>query len=132
MPWETFIAAVVLLGFGVLALSGFDFEPPYSIRSRSQAEAKGLQLLLNNLTPEQRRQYQAFGYFDVVGSRTGKRYRIHHGTSRNVVELDAAEGLRAGRCFTPSGALVAGDCMLAQKITLENCEEEVLQTALRF
>ena len=84
------------------------------------------------LSPEQSRQYDRFGYFDVLGSRTGKRYRICHGTSRNVNELVEQNRLGAGRCFLPSGNLVAGDCMLAQKIMLENCEEEALRVALRF
>ena len=97
-----------------------------------EAEHKGLQLLLANLSPEQSWQYDRFGYFDVLGSRTGKRYRICHGTSRNVNELVEENRVGAGRCFLPSGNLVAGDCMLAQKIMLENCEEEVLRVALRF
>ena len=96
------------------------------------AERKGLQLLLENLSPEQSQQYDRFGYFDVLGSRTGKRYRICHGTSRNVNELVEENRVGAGRCFLPSGNLVAGDCMLAQKIMLENCEEEALRVALRF
>ena len=37
-----------------------------------------------------------------------------------------------GRCFLPSGNLVAGDCMLAQKIILENCEEEALTSGAAF
>ena len=133
MPWDTFIASVILLGCIAMVLSGFDFARPYlSLASTQHAEAKGLQLLLDNLTQEQRVQYQAFGFFDVVGSKTGKRYRIHHGTSRNVIELERGSSLGAGRCFMPKGELVAGDCMLAQKIALENCEEEVLQIALRY
>jgi hypothetical protein len=55
-----------------------------SAEQQIEAETKGLQLLLDNLTPGQHRQYQELGYFDVVGSKTGNRYRIHHGTSRNV------------------------------------------------
>ena len=93
---------------------------------------RGRQLLLENLTPEQNEQYDRYGYFDVVGSKTGKRYRIHHGTSGNVHELVAEDQLGIGHCFVPSGALVAGDCMLAQKIMLENCEEEALRMAERF
>jgi hypothetical protein len=125
-----FFDAVVLLGILALALSQIDTARPFLTLFSSQlVEAKGLQLLLDNLTPTQREQYDAFGYFDVVGSKTGRRYRIHHGTSRNVIELERGG---AGRCFMPKGELVAGDCMLAQKIALENCEEEVLHTALRF
>ena len=97
-----------------------------------EAELKGTLLLLENLTPEQNEQYHRYGYFDVVGSKTGKRYRIHHATSGNVHELVAEDQLGIGHCFVPSGALVAGDCMLAQKIMLENCEDEALRTAERF
>ena len=97
-----------------------------------EARLKGMQLLLDNLTAKQKQQYDRFGYFEVVGSKTGKRYRICHGTSRNVYELDKQNQLAAGRCFAPSGTLVEGDCMVAQKIMLENSEEEALRMALRF
>jgi hypothetical protein len=97
----------------------------------AEAEAKGIELLLNNLTPGQQEQYQNLGYFEVVGSLTGRRYRILHGKSRNVIELTENDAW-PGRCFTPEGHLASGDCMLAQKIALENYEEDVLKTALRF
>jgi hypothetical protein len=118
---------IVLIGFICLiaARSTVGGELP-------EAEHKGVQLLLDNLSVEQRRQYDRFGYFDVLGSRTRKRYRICHGTSRNVNELVEENRVGAGRCFLPSGNLVAGDCMLAQKIMLENCEEEALRVALHF
>jgi hypothetical protein len=51
--------------------------------------------------------------------------------SRNVIEL-GADPTQAGRCFAPQGQLVAGDCMLAQKIAIENYEDEVLDKALPF
>jgi hypothetical protein len=124
-PWEFFIPTLVLLACVALAIIQL-----VSWRA-SRAEEKGLQLFLNNLTADQRQQYYAFGYFDVLGSHTGKCYRIHHGTSRNVTELESG-GLGTGRCFMPVGELVPGDCMLAQKIALENCEEDVLRTAIRF
>jgi hypothetical protein len=95
------------------------------------AAARGLKLLVENLTEEQRRQYQSCGYFDAIGSVTGRRYRIHHGTSRNVIELGTDQG-RSGRCFAPQGPLVAGDCMLGQKVAIETCEDEVLSKALPF
>ena len=129
MLWEDFITVVGLLGCVALMLS---FDPSLTRFGSQQAEAKGVQLLLDNLTQEQRLQYRAFGYFDVIGSDTGKRYRIHHGTSRNVVEIEKAGGLSSGRCFMPKGGLVAGDCMLAQKIALENYEKDVLQIALPY
>jgi hypothetical protein len=129
MAW--LIIAVFALGFA-LALSRFDFaRPAATLLRHANAEEKALQLLLNNLSPLQRQQYHAFGYFDVVGSMTKRPYRIYHGTSRNVVEIrDGRPG--PGRCFMPKGELAAGDCMLAQKIAIENFEEEVLSTALPF
>ena len=97
-----------------------------------QAELKGRQLMLENLTPEQKQQYDRFGYFEVIGSKTGKRYRICHATSRNVYEIVKQNQLGAGHCFVPSGTLVAEDCMVAQKIMLENREDEALRMAVRF
>lgn len=100
------------------------------LRQRS-AESKGLKLLLDNLTEAQRRQYEAHGYFDCIGSVTGKRYRIRYGKALNVIEL-ASNRASPGRCFMPQGDLVEGDCMLAQKIAIENYEEDVLAKALPF
>ena len=132
MPWVEFVAAIVALACTAFALSRFDFARPAEVLLRkAKAEDKALQLLMSNLTPEQCQQYHAFGYFDVVGSKTGAPYRIYYGTSRNVVEL--VEGRPGpGRCFLPKGELAAGDCMLAQKIAIENFEEEALSIALRF
>jgi hypothetical protein len=95
------------------------------------AEAKGWSLLLSNLTAQQRHQIRSSGYFDARGSATGRHYRIYRGKSRNVIEL-GSHRLSPGRCFMPQGDLVEGDCMLAQKIAIENFEEEVLKMALPF
>ena len=96
-----------------------------------EARRKGEQLLLANLKPAQRHQFETYRYFDAVGSATGKQYRIFEGRYQNVFEI--RDGRRGqGRCFMPKGDLVAGDCMLAQKIAIENYEDEVLKTAVRF
>jgi hypothetical protein len=98
----------------------------------ARAERKGMELLLRNLSTRQVEQYKSFGYFDVVGSDSGRRYRIFHGRFGNVRELGPNDRLNIGKCFLPDGDLVAGDCMLAQKITLENRESEALRVALPF
>ena len=124
----TFILALAVASIGfVAARYAAQVDPAIE-----EAAFKGRQLLLANLTTKQNQQYDRFGYFDVVGSKTGKRYRICHGTSRNVYELLDDNQLGTCYCFVPSGSLVAGDCMLAQKIILENCEEEALRMAERF
>jgi len=58
-------------------------------------------------------QYQAFGYFDVIGSDTHRRYRIFKGRFGNVKELSENDRPDIGGCFFPEGGLVADDCMLA-------------------
>ena len=95
----------------------------------SSREARGLRLLRNWLSSEQRAQFDAKRYFDVIGCVSGKRYRIHYGITSNVHEIDAAGCPKVGWCFVPVGGLVAGDIMLAQKIALETNEFAVLAVA---
>ncbi len=99
---------------------------------KSRADSRGLQLLADNLSAGQLHQYRTRGYFDAIGCISGKRYRIAFGTLQNVVEIGRSGEPELGRCFMPKGNLVAGDCMLAQKIAIENCEEEVVRTSLPF
>jgi hypothetical protein len=84
------------------------------------------------LSDAQREQFDTRGYFDVIGSRTGRRYRIRVGTSTNIVELDSFGRSIAGWCFVPGESLPTGDVMLAQKIALENDEESALRVARSF
>ena len=95
-------------------------------------EARGIKLLREWLSPEQRAQYDRFGYFDVTGCDSGKRYRIRHGTGTNIYDMDDAGQTRTGWCFVPDGYLVAGDVVLAQKIALETDEVGALTVAKHF
>jgi len=95
-------------------------------------DARGIRLLREWLSPEQRAQFDASRCFDVVGCHTGRRYRIRHGTATNVHEIDDAGRPVMGWCFIPSGDLVAGDVMLAQKIALETNEGAALEVAKKF
>ena len=95
-------------------------------------EARGLRILRAWLSPSQFEQFDVKGYFDVIGSATGSKYRIQYGTSMNVYELDDTGRLKVGWCFVPQGCLVAGDVMLAQKIALETFESRALSIAKRF
>ena len=92
--------------------------------SKSGPEARGLKLLREWLSPEQRAQFESEGYFDVVGCHS--RSRIRYGSSANIDELDDAGVPRIGWCFVPNIYLVAGDVMLAQKIALETNERGAL------
>jgi hypothetical protein len=99
---------------------------------RDTAEARATRLLRHWLSAEQRAQFDKMNFFDVVGSQTGKRYRIHHGQFANIQEMDEAGNSKMGWCFVPRGYLVAGDVMLAQKIALETDELAALAVARRF
>jgi hypothetical protein len=102
------------------------------LRIENDCEARGLRLLREWLSPEQLAQYDAGSFFDVTGCDSGKRYRIHHGASMNVHEIDGAGRPRVGWCFVPNADLAAGDVMLAQKIALETDERGALAVAKKF
>jgi len=97
-----------------------------------QAEAKGLRLLKENLTPIQRRQFETRGCFEVRGGETGRRYRIRRGLQMNVEQLDHKGRPVCVLCFVPEGSLVAGDVLLAQKLALELFETDTLSAANKF
>ena len=93
---------------------------------------RGLRLLRAWLSPPQLEQFNAKRHFDVIGCATGRRYRIHYGTSMNVYQLDNTGRPQVGWCFLPEGRLVPGDVMLAQKIALETSEIRTLSVAINF
>jgi hypothetical protein len=97
----------------------------------SQVEQKAVALLQPWLSPEQAQQYRSYRYFEVIGSDTGKRYRIRHGRMMNIDELDSVGKRVCEWCFLPEGQLAAGDVMLAQKIALETFESQALAVANR-
>jgi hypothetical protein len=101
-------------------------------RDENTPEARGLRLLRTWLTPSQFEQFDAKGHFHVIGSATERKYRIQHGTSMNVYELDDTGHLKMGWCFVPQGCVVAGNVMLAQRIALETSESRALVVAKRF
>ena len=98
----------------------------------TQSEIRGINLLKEWLSPEQLAQYQSYGYFDVIGRQSGKRYRIRYGVAMNICEMDSRGRIAAGWCFVPQETLVAGDVMLAQKIALETDEWSALVVAKKF
>lgn len=115
-----------LQGFWLRALSAGTF---LSTNADRRANARGLQLLTQNLSPAQRNQYETCGYFEVVGGATGKRYRIKTGYQMNVEELDKTGKRVRLLCFMPEGGLVVGDIMLAQKLALELFEADACAVA---
>jgi hypothetical protein len=101
----------------------------HPIRWRREAEQRADTLLRRWLSPAQLVQYKRTGRFEVVGSDTGKRYRIHRYAQMNIEELDERGAYVATLCFAPEGNLPVDDIMLAQKIALETDERAVLGIA---
>jgi hypothetical protein len=95
-------------------------------------EARGRKLLREWLSFEQLEQFNADGFFDVIGCDTGRRYRIYYGSVANIDELDHHDRPLITFCFAPKTPLVPGDIMLAQKIALETDERSALAVANRF
>jgi hypothetical protein len=129
MQWASLAPPFLLAVTSLLVCIAWAIRDAYL---KSRAESRGLQLLEDNLSDKQLHQYRTRGYFYAVGCISGNRYRIAYGTVQNVVQLSRSGQPELGRCFMPKGDLVAGDCMLAQKIAIENCEQEMLRAALPF
>ena len=98
----------------------------------SEPERKSRKLLREWLSAEQRRRYDKDGSFEVVGSHSGRRYRIQNGKASNITELDENGRAITGWCFVPIDDLASGDVMLAQKIALETDELSALKIARGF
>ncbi len=92
-------------------------------------EQRAIQLLKQNLSPLQLQQYEWDRSFEVIGGRTGLRYRIRHDYQMNVERLDAAGSRTHLLCFMPKGGLAIGDILLAQKLALELFEDEAIRVA---
>jgi hypothetical protein len=90
-----------------------------------------MMLLRSWLSPEQDREWEARGTFEVVGCDTGRRYRITYRAVMNLHQLDADGQPVQQWCFAPEGRLAVGDVLLAQKIALETMETKALEIANR-
>jgi hypothetical protein len=65
------------------------------------AEEKGAALLRSWLSPEQAELWDSHRHFYVVGSDTGRTYRIRHGRAMNIEELDSQDNVANKWCFGP-------------------------------
>jgi hypothetical protein len=77
------------------------------LRILDAREERGLTLLREWLSPEQRAQLDANKHFDVIGCQTGKRYRVSYGYRTNVHEID------------DSGRPIMGCVLCRQDISLQ-------------
>jgi hypothetical protein len=98
--------------------------------ARRAAQERSQELLRSWLSPDQRRQYDVCGSFEVVGCDTGKRYQISRSTIYNIEELDEL-GRPSWALWLSRDDMPTGDLNLAQKIALENFENRALAVANR-
>jgi hypothetical protein len=124
------LLSLLTIGLMIASMAGARSQLPRELRR--QAEEKGLVLLNSWFTTEQAAQWTARREFDVVGSKTGTRYRI---TTKpggmNVHELDGTGRTVMRWCFGPADLSVSGDILLAQKIALETMEDQARAIANR-
>ncbi len=92
-------------------------------------EVRARRLLKEVLTPEQDKQLEEKGFFELVSVNSGQRYRINKGRSRNINKLDAQGNVIGFVCFHPRENVHNYDTMAVQKLMLENDEEEVRKVA---
>ncbi len=93
--------------------------------------ARSLILLKEWLSPEQLARFEQDWAFEVIGSKTSRRYRINYGVQANIFEIgDDGRTVRLW-CFGPEGdaSRWVGDVMLAQKLALETDEEGAIGVA---
>jgi hypothetical protein len=96
------------------------------------AAERAEQLLRDNLSKKQLKEYDEHGHFEVRGGDTGRRYMITKGLAFNVYYEDRIKlGFVQWKpmCFVPKDALAMGDVLLSQKITLELDERTALRVA---
>jgi hypothetical protein len=128
MTHDLFVFAPAVVALIVMAALLQEYRRP---RARTPAEKRAVALLRSWLLPEQEKQWQARGAFDVIGCDTGTRYRITYRAVMNVHQLDADGHPVQQWCFAPEGRLAVGDVLLAQKIALETMETKALEIANR-
>jgi hypothetical protein len=128
MTHDLFVFAPAVVALIVMAALLHEYRRP---RARTPAEKRAMTLLRSWLTPEQEKQWQARGAFDVIGCDTGRRYRITYRAVMNIHQLDPDGEPVQQWCFAPEGRLAVGDVLLAQKIALETMETKALEIANR-
>jgi hypothetical protein len=99
--------------------------------ARTEANARARALLLEHLTPEQRRMVEQHFWFVVEGGRSKQKYRINlSGVAGNIHQM---HGERATHqlCCHCDHAIPAPDHHLAQKLMLEFAEDDFLRLANR-
>lgn len=99
-------------------------------RLKVAARERAEELLLLMLTEEQAASRREHGFFTVLGSRSGKAYRIHdRGQAGNIDRLGDDGRREYTYCAHPPAGLPAADAHLAQMLAIATDEDEFLRVA---
>jgi hypothetical protein len=113
---------------GVHQILGYNWVAALSAAER-EAEQRAERLLLDHLSERQRAEYRERRAFTVISADGERTYRIERGWSGNV-KLIGPDGRECRRyCIHPRERVPTEDCMLAQKLLIENDEPAFLRVA---
>lgn len=98
------------------------------VKKEREAKIRAGILLKSSLHPVQLAQLKRYGYFFVIGNKSGNRYRIRNGRSLNV-DLMVKDKPTTRYCAHTVENIPNEDTMLLQKIYLETMEDEFLRIA---
>lgn len=97
-------------------------------QSRESAQKKARDLLISFLTPEQRTEFEAKGWFSVVG-KSGRRYRVRRGTVANI-DMAVNDNIVPVRlCVHPGTSMPVEDVMLSQLLHLQHDDMALVNKA---
>jgi hypothetical protein len=100
-------------------------------RHTQEARDRAMELLIENLTAEQRSTFEKNKWFVVVGGKSGQKYRIHANdnvaANIDVLDGDSVRRRLCGHCDI--SRIPLGDHILAQKMMLEMAEDDFLRIA---
>jgi hypothetical protein len=101
--------------------------------ARALAADRARGLLLQHLSEEQRRTFEAHKWFVVEGGKSKRRFRIidQGNLVANVQEIDRAGNVLQRLCAHGPTHLPLADNLLTQKIMLEHADDEFLRVANR-
>lgn len=98
---------------------------------REAANKRAEELMLAHLTPAQRLQIKAHGWFIVEGGRSKHNYMIRPTAYAGNIEVTEWDGRRSRLCCHVDHSIPVFDNALAQKLMLEHDEDAFLRIANR-
>jgi hypothetical protein len=98
---------------------------------RVNASDRARTFLLSHLTPQQKETFEKNNWFVVEGGRTKTKYRINCNTASINIEVLNENNKKIHRLCAHPNRVPLGDQLLAQKLMLENAEDDFLRVANR-